>query len=133
MNLRALIAGKRCVYVPESVVRHKVGGSIGREPNPTIATTSVRNQYLVIGKNLPAELSPIAALGWLWHTFRNTVPLRPSKWHLMGRRLKETRERMSTQSEGLRLGLEKRADVWARRRVSRREIIRWLLRGVGPV
>ena len=58
INLRALIAGKKCLYVPSAVVRHKVGSSVGRQPSARILMLSSRNQGVVIGKDVPIGLIP---------------------------------------------------------------------------
>ncbi|MDR3685369.1 MAG: glycosyltransferase family 2 protein [Coriobacteriia bacterium] len=131
INLRALIAGMRCVYVPESVVRHKVGSAIKKHPNPRMRRISMRNQFIVLGKNLPAVLAPWAFVSWLWLSFRNTIPLRPAMWRLIPQRVREYQDLLDAQREGLNLGLSKRAEVWSRRRVGRMAVLRWLLSGVG--
>lgn len=131
LNLRALIAGMRCLYVPSSVVRHKVGSAVGRGPNPRMRRISTLNQYQVLGKCLPAVLAPLGIVPWAWHAFRNTIPLRPSMWRHIPERMREYAELLAAQREGLRLGLSKRRDVWSRRRVGRLTILRWLLHGVG--
>jgi len=133
INLRALIAGQQCVYVPSSVVRHKVGSSVGRKPNALIQRASLRNQYVVLGKDLPDILLPAIAGIWAWYTFRDVLPLRPDKWHLIPLRWSEFRARFAVQREGYSLGRSKRREVWARKTVSTREILQWLRRGTGPV
>jgi GT2 family glycosyltransferase len=133
MNLRCLISGKRCVYVPDSIVRHKESASIGRHPGPHMARLQLRNQYIVIAKDMPTPLLPWEALKWCWKAFRELVPLRPSKWGSIPQLFSDFEPRRQTQLEGVRMGLRKRGDVWSRRKTSRLEIIRWLFGGVGPL
>ncbi|MDZ4064188.1 MAG: glycosyltransferase family 2 protein, partial [Coriobacteriia bacterium] len=134
VNLRALIAGKKCVYVPEAKVRHKVSASIEAHPGDTMDALAMRNLGLVVAKDLPWFLIVcVAAPAYLWRLFRSTVPVRPAKWHLIPRLLREMPARHATFMEGWRLGRQERSDVWSRRVASRTEIFRWLLKGYGPL
>ena len=130
LNLRALIAGKRCVYAPDAVVRHKDSATI--RVVPELQEYTIRNQYRVVSKDMPCALLPIAAALWVFHAFRTTIPLRPWKWHLIPTLVRQLNRELAFQAEGLRLGWRARADVWSRRVVSRREIVQWLMKGVGP-
>ncbi|MDY0341441.1 MAG: hypothetical protein RBS17_09570, partial [Coriobacteriia bacterium] len=65
--------------------------------------------------------------------FRSTIPIRPSKWYLMPGLLRSVPERSGTIIRGFQLGLSKRRDVWSRRAVSRVMILRWLIKGTGPL
>ncbi len=131
INLRALVAGMKCIFVPQAVVRHKVGSSIARQPSAQMSRVATINQFQVLGKDLPGILLPVMYVFWGWHLFRNTVPLRPSKWYLLPTRIGESRERLAIQAEGYRLGRAKRAEVWRRKRVSTLSIVWWLLVGTG--
>jgi hypothetical protein len=54
-------------------------------------------------------------------------------WHLVPGLVGSLGKRIAAEIEGYRLGWPKRAEVWQRRAVPTREIIRWLFKGVGPV
>jgi GT2 family glycosyltransferase len=132
-NLRALIAGKKCVYVPSAIVRHKHSASIKAQPAWPMLRYEVRNRAAVLGKDLPAALLPLAALTWPWRLFRSTFPLRRSRWHLIPGLMATFGKRITAEIEGFRMGWRKRADVWRLQAIPTREIIRWLFKGVGPV
>jgi hypothetical protein len=70
---------------------------------------------------------------WGYRYFRQTVPLRPSKWHLLPTLLRQAPQRFKADREGFRMGLAKRSQVWRLQAVSTREIRRWLWKGHGPV
>ena len=55
LNWRLLLAGYKCLYVPEAVAYH-VGYATGRKVNDTVAFMSGRNRLLVLFKNLPWSL-----------------------------------------------------------------------------
>jgi GT2 family glycosyltransferase len=124
-NLRALIAGKRCVYVPEAVVRHKNHGSLDRQPARAIQILEWRNKALVAAKTLPGWVAPVAAVGWAltraWWTVRGPV----------GKRMAMAADIRVAVREARRDGRGKRAAVYATRRVSTLTILRWLARGTG--
>ena len=138
-NLRCLIAGKRCLYVPGARVRHKQGVSIVEHPAPEMLALRLRNEGLVAGKDLPYELLPLVPLIWafrarppdLWRDFRDTVPLRPQNWHRIPELVRDRARRRPARDfwGGFFAGLRKRRAVWWKRRVSRREIVRWVLKG----
>ena len=133
INLRAMIAGQRCMYVPTSIVLHKVGGTVGRTLSPEIQREWRRNARIVMGKDLPDILLPYIVGRWAWHNFREYLPLRPSKWHRIPAKYREFRELFAVEWEGYSLGRSKRGDVWKRRQVSTREILRWLRKGAEPL
>jgi GT2 family glycosyltransferase len=55
IDLRAQVAGHRCLYIPDAVVYHKRGASTdGR--SAVVATRSLRNMIWTAGKNLPPAL-----------------------------------------------------------------------------
>ena len=130
INLRCLVSGKKCVYAPDSVVLHKESASIERHPNSHMAYLQLRNQYIVIAKDLPARLLLWIALRWGWRAFRDVVPLRPSRWPEIPKLYADFASRRRTQLEGVRMGWRKRKDVWRRRRAPISEIIRWIFEGV---
>jgi GT2 family glycosyltransferase len=132
-NLRCLIAGKRCLYVPTAQVRHKWRSSIDTEPLPEMTRLLARNTAIVAAKDLPAGMLLPMLSTWGYRAFRNTIPLRPSKWHLLPTLLRRAPELFGAEAEGYRMGLVKRPEVWRLKAVSTREILRWLRKGYGPV
>jgi GT2 family glycosyltransferase len=132
-NLRCLIAGKRCLYVPKALVRHKVRASIDAEPTWEMTRLAIRNEVVVVAKDLPPALLAVGPALWLWRFFRQTIPVRPSKWGLVPMLLRQTPRRLEAELEGLRQGWPKRSAVWRQRKISTPEIIRWLAYGVGKV
>ncbi len=58
LDLRAQVAGHRCIYLPDAVVYHKRGASTDNTSR-AVAARAWRNQIWVAGKNLPPLL-----LGW---------------------------------------------------------------------
>lgn len=132
LNLRSLIAGKRCLYVPTALVWHKHGASIKNEPPWEMRRLQLRNDATVAAKDLPSVVLPLFPIMMLYRLFRQTVPLRPSKWHLFPGLLCQAPERLRIEWEGFRLGWAKRPEVWSLKAVGTLEILRWLLRGSGP-
>jgi len=132
-NLRCLIAGQRCLYVPAAKVRHKFRASIGTEPVWEMTRLAARNEAIVAAKDLPAEVLLLTPILWPYRFIRQTLLVRPSAWHLVPMLLRQSPGRFRAEVQGARLGLAKRPDVWRRRAVGTREIIRWLLKGSGPV
>jgi len=132
-NLRALIAGKRCLYVPSAVVRHKHSATISAQPAWPMLRYEVRNRAIVLAKDVPASILPLAAVTWAWRLLRSTFPLRRSKWHLIPSLLGTSGKRVAAEIEGFRIGWRKRGDVWRLQAIPAREVVRWLFRGVGPV
>jgi len=116
--------------LPSSVVRHKVGASVGCSLNPRVGRASALNQYVVLGKDLPGILMPVIPFFWAWYSFRS-VPMRPSKWHLIPLTWREFRDGFAVQREGYSLGRANRREVWALRKVSMLEILRSLFWGTG--
>lgn len=133
MNLRALIAGKRCLYVPSAIVRHKHSATIKAQPAWAMLRYEARNRGVVVAKDIPATLLPLVAVLWPWHLARSTFPIRPSMWHKVPGLTASLGKRIAAEVEGFGMGWRKRRDVWSRRTVPTSEIIRWLFRGVGPV
>jgi GT2 family glycosyltransferase len=132
-NLRCLIAGKRCLYVPGAQVRHKWRSSIGTEPESKMTRLLRRNEAFVAAKDLPARVLIPELLLWGWRMFRNTIPLRPSKWHLLPGLLRDSLGRFRAEVDGFRRGFAKRQSVWSLQAITTREIVRWLRNGSGPV
>jgi GT2 family glycosyltransferase len=132
-NLRCLIAGKRCLYVPEARVRHKLRASIDTIPVREMTRLAARNEAIVAAKDLPAWILLLAPILWPYRFVRQTVPVRPSKWHLWPMLLRQAPRRFQAEVEGFRLGLTKRPEVWRLKAIGTFQIIRWLLKGSGPV
>jgi GT2 family glycosyltransferase len=132
-NLRCLIAGKRCLYVPAARVRHKFRASIETEPLWEMTRLAARNEAIVAAKDLPVEVLLLTPILWPYRFIRQTLPVRPSKWHLVPMLLRRAPARFGAEVEGVRMGLAKRPDVWRRRATGTLEMVRWLLRGVGDV
>ncbi len=59
IDLRAQVAGHRCLYVPDAVVYHKRGASTDNR-SAKVATRSLRNMIWTAGKNLP----PLLLIVW---------------------------------------------------------------------
>jgi GT2 family glycosyltransferase len=131
--LRCLIAGKRCLYVPDARIRHKVGGSRDGWPTWTMEQLHYRNRGLVAAKDLPVRLLVRGLAGRYGSTLRQTFPLRPRNWHLIPGLWAHARPRLAAEFEGLRLGWSKRSAVWDLRAIGRAEICRWIREGSGPV
>jgi GT2 family glycosyltransferase len=131
LNLRALIAGKRCVYVPTAVVRHKRGATTDAQPAWEMQRHEIRNRGAVMAKGLPWPLVPLAVIMWPWRLLRSTFPLRPGNWHLIPGLVRSIGKRIGAEAEGVRIGRSKRSDVWRRRAVPVWEVVRWLLHGTG--
>ncbi|MDY0340250.1 MAG: glycosyltransferase family 2 protein, partial [Coriobacteriia bacterium] len=53
INIRALIAGKKCIYVPTATVYHKMRATIDSEPSERMMLLGARNEAMVAGKDLP--------------------------------------------------------------------------------
>lgn len=132
-NLRALIAGAKCVYAPSAIVYHKLRASIGTNPTEEMLLLGLRNQMIVFAKDMPWPILLLTPLLWGFLEFRATLPLRPREWHKIPRLLAFLPTRLQHEWKGLKLGLPKRRLVWAARRIGRIEIIRWVLRGTGPL
>jgi GT2 family glycosyltransferase len=132
-NLRCLIAGRRCLFVPDALVRHKFRASIDTASVWEMTRLAIRNEAMVVAKDLPPVILAVSPVLWLWRYFRQTLPMRPSKWHLVPMLVRRSSRRLDAEIEGVRLGWHKRRDVWRRRRASMPEIVRWLLYGAGEV
>jgi GT2 family glycosyltransferase len=133
LNLRALIAGKKCLYVPSAVVRHKLRASIESEPQERMALLADRNEAMVFAKDMPWPVIALAPMLWVYRTFRKTIPLRPSLWERAPILVRRLPGRIRAERQGFAMGWRKRAAVSGTRRVGVLTIIRWLLHGSGPL
>jgi GT2 family glycosyltransferase len=131
-NLRCLIAGKRCLYVPAARVRHKLRASIETKPVWEMTRLAARNEAIVAAKDLPVGMLFLRPILWAFRFVRQTLPVRPSKWHLVPMLLRQAPERFRAEVEGARIGLAKRPEVWRLKAIGTPEILRWLLKGSGP-
>jgi GT2 family glycosyltransferase len=132
LNLRCLIAGKRCLYVPAARVQHKLRATIDAEPAWEMTRLGARNEAIAAAKNLPAVVLPLVPILWLYRLLRVTVLIRPSRWHLVPRLVRQLPGRCRAEAEGFRLGLAKRSEVWRLKDAGTLTILRWLLKGSGP-
>ncbi len=132
-NLRCLIAGKRCLYVPAARVLHKLRASIDTEPVWKVTRLAARNEAMVAAKDLPAGILLLMPILWPYRLIRQTMPVRPSKWHLWPTLIQQSPARFRAEVEGFRLGLARRPEVWRLKTTGTPQIIRWLLKGSGPV
>jgi len=132
INLRALIAGKKCLYVPGAVIRHKFRSSIDSEPPEQMALLADRNEAMVFAKDMPWLLIAASPLLWVYRMVRKTIPLRPSRWHLIPTLLRRLPKRMRAEREGFAMGWGKRGEVWKTRKASTPVILRWMVKGSGP-
>ena len=132
-NLRCLVAGKKCVYVPEAVVRHKFRASIETAPVREMRRLAMRNSAMVAAKDLPAAVLILAPILWPWRLIRETLPTRPSNWHRAPMLVRQAPARLAAEWDGARLGWAKRPGVWRARTTGTLVILRWLVRGVGEV
>ena len=58
LSFRAQLAGYGCLYVPEAVVYHVGGASIGGKRSPAATRLGTRNGICLLVKDLPAPLVP---------------------------------------------------------------------------
>ena len=132
-NLRCLIAGRRCLYVPDARVRHKLRASIDTRPAWDMTRLAARNEAIVAAKDLPAAILLLVPVLWVFRLFARIFTLRPSRWRLVPMLLRQAPGRFRAEMEGFRLGLAKRPQVWCLKSVGTPEIVRWLLKGSGPM
>ena len=132
LNLRALIAGKRCLYVPDARVFHKHRSSANQFAAGYLDRLDTRNRMFVAAKDLPLVLLGYCLRNLVWPVLRSTLPLRPSKWRLVPSLIESLPERFP-EVEGVRMGWAKRKNVWSKRQVGRLTIFRWIFNGVSDV
>ncbi|MHB9149518.1 MAG: glycosyltransferase family 2 protein [Thermoleophilia bacterium] len=133
LNLRALIAGKKCAYVPTARVWHKFQGSISTQPSAEMSSLGVRNLGRVFAKDIPLPLLLLPLPLWGYRMFRRTIPLRPSKWHRVPELASKMAPRPREMAGGFFASLPKREQVWKLRKIPRTEVIRWVMKGSGPL
>lgn len=133
INLRALIAGKKCLYVPGARVLHKLRASIDTRPSEQMLRLSERNAAIVFAKCMPVPVLAVAPLLWLYTQLRTTVLVRPRYWRRSPQLLRDLPGRLRAQREGWRIGRQARRAVWSRKAAGTFTILRWLLRPTGAV
>jgi GT2 family glycosyltransferase len=119
LNMRGQLMGLRAAYVPEAVVAHKVGASLGTQPSLKTARLRWRNEALVAAKTLPwvtlfAELLVLAL-----RDVRETFPVRPRAWRGGSERLRRLPTRCRARFGGVAAGLRSRPDLPPRRVTAR--------------
>jgi GT2 family glycosyltransferase len=107
LNWRLLLAGYKCLYVPEAVAYH-VGYATGRKVNDAVAFLSGRNRLLVLFKNLPWSL-------WL----RFAVPLALRQAQMLWWAIKGNAE-MRVRCRGALAALRYLPREWRKRRAASR-------------
>lgn len=132
-SLRCFMRGKRCLYIPETYIRHKVGLCRLKYVSYEAEMAWTRNGAMMAARFLPIPLLAIGVAALGWREFRSTFPLRPQYYRSLPEHFRRSRGRARARREGFRMGWAKRRGVWESRTVSRAEIYRWLLRGEGPV
>ena len=124
IDLRAQVAGHRCLYVPDAVVYHKRGASTDNR-SAKVATRSLRNMIWTAGKNLP----PFVLLIWvvcfglrlLFEAVKLAIllPLRKI-WRSLPERVQRVRQRRPETGPPLDVRLTVRALIDGFREVPRR-------------
>lgn len=130
LNLRALLAGRKCLYVPDAVVRHKENASTRKHRRSDMQHLGWRNQATVLTKNLPVPVLLLCVALWPWALFRTTVPLRPDYWVAPSEIAQRVALFVRAQADGARRGLAKR-HLRTRANVGSLTVMRWLLHGTG--
>lgn len=128
-DLRCLIAGKRCLYVPDAIVTHKLRASIDARPSREMNRLAARNEAIVAAKDLPGVLLPVLPVLMACRLVTRTILVRPSRWRMVPGLVWEAPSIAVAYVEGLRLGIRKRPTVWRLRTVSTLGILLWLVRG----
>ena len=91
----------------------------------------MRNAAMVAAKDLPAAILVFAPILSPWRLTRQTLPVRPSNWHLAPMLVRQAPARLAAECEGVCMGWAKRPDVWRARTTGTLGILRWLVLGVG--
>jgi GT2 family glycosyltransferase len=131
LGFRMLLAGKRILYVPGAVVRHKVRATIGAQPSWTMDRLTIRNEMAVVAKDWPTPLLVFAPILWPYRTLRGVFPPNPRAWGKIGRNLRCFPDRLRAECEGIAMGLSERSIVQSKRVISVCSAARWMLIGTG--
>ena len=132
-NLRCLIAGKRCLYVPGAVVRHKHRATVKTLDATTMGLMVAWNEAFVAARDLPAVVLPFLPAFWGYRVLRRTVLMRPSGWHRLPGLLRSQPSLVLAELRGMIAGGRRRPEVWKYRAAGMMALLRWLLVGSGPV
>ena len=101
-NLRCLIAGKRCLYVPAAQVRHKLRATIDSGALSDLALLAARNEAFVAAQDLPSVLLPFLPFLWISRMVRQTLLVRPSRLRLLPAVARQMPRRLSSELQGIR-------------------------------
>lgn len=127
LDMRAQIAGHRCLYVPDATVHHRRGAS--HDPtSPALRAIAIRNRVLVAGKSLPPALLVIAALGAIalaaWEAMTVAVRTLRRRGPAGASGVEETRLLITETARGIRSLPAKRALTRRLARVGAMRLIR---------
>jgi hypothetical protein len=131
INLRALLAGRGCIYEPRARVRHKVSATIKTRGEDANYMLAVRNHMLVVAKDFPLPLLPLVTLCFPWRVLRSTVVVRPGSLPSGLRNLRRLPRRFAAELDGWRLGWSKRKSVVRDVDVGALDVLSVLLDGAG--
>jgi GT2 family glycosyltransferase len=112
-DLRAQVAGHRCLYVPEAVVYHKRGASTDNR-SAVVATRSLRNLIWTAGKNLPPLILVLWMICFVLRVLIEAIklavllPLRKI-WRSLPEKIQRIRQRRPETGPPLDIGLTLRA------------------------
>jgi GT2 family glycosyltransferase len=123
LAFRLRLAGHRCLYVPDAVVRHVGSASKGRRSDFAVYHGH-RNLVWTFVKNMPA---PLAALYWPHHLLLNLTSLAYFTVRRQGRPIWKAKW---DALRGLPRVLRQRREVQAARRASARDLRRVMARGL---
>ncbi len=132
-NLRCLIAGKRCLYVPTAQVKHKLRATADSGALKDLALLAARNEAFVAARDLPAVLLPCLPLLWAGRILRSTLLVRPSRLRVLPSVARQLPRKTAAEWQGMRAGLKRRQEVWSLRALSTGKVLRWLIKGSGRV
>ena len=121
LDFRARLAGWRCWYAPAAVVWHRVSYS-AQAYSERVVYWSKRNSAWVLVKNWPARFFLRYALPLLGYNFLSDL-----RWIFGGRAKAVLRGRWHAVL-GLRRMLRKRAVILAARKITDKELDRWIVR-----
>lgn len=122
LAFRLRLAGHRCLYVPDAVVRHVGSASSGRRSDFAVYHGH-RNLVWTFVKNMPA---PLLALYWPHHLLLNLAALAWFTFRGQGRPIFRAK---ADALRGLPRVLRQRREIQAARRASSRELRRVMVGG----
>jgi GT2 family glycosyltransferase len=122
LAFRLRLAGHRCLYVPDAVVRHVGSASSGRRSDFAVYHGH-RNLVWTFVKNMPA---PLLALYWPHHLLLNVAGL---AWFTLRGQGRPIFRAKADALRGLPRVLRQRREIQAARRASSRELRRAMVGG----